>query len=101
MAFLIDRPAFETAAVGAPKSTIGMPFGKRLGIYNVDECAADPRGGLFFRVYSGRDGISPDTMSYGFVKQPNLKGSPFGAAKYAIFHLVDDWYWFRASNDWF
>ncbi len=38
-------------------------------------------------------------MSYGFVKQPILEGTPFGAANNTTFHLVDDWYWSHASND--
>lgn len=99
--FVGCRPSFEAAVWGTPRSEHGLPFGKRLGVYRVDERAADPRGGTFFRVYAGADGIGPDTLSYGFVKRPNRTGTPFGAAGYAIFHLIDDWYWLRASNDWY
>ena len=73
---------------------------QRLGIYLVDEYAADPRGGVYFRVYSGTDGIGPDQMSYGFAYKPNRKGTPFGAARHRLFRLGNDWYWFRASDDW-
>ena len=67
----------------------------------VDEYTADPRGGVYFRVHRGHDGIGPDVMSYGFVYKPNRIGTPFGAAGYHLFRLGNDWYWFRASDDWF
>jgi len=72
-----------------------------LGIYHVDEWASDQRGGVYFRTGTGPDGIGPDTMSYGFVYRPNREGSPFGASHYMVRRLGGDWYWFRASNDWF
>lgn len=101
LAFSFSRNHFEAAAVQAPPAKHGIEFEAKLGLYQVDKFAADPRGGVFFRVYRGRDGLGPDTMSYGFVKQPNRQGTPFGAAKYSVFHVTDDWYWFRASSDWY
>ena len=49
----------------------------------------------------GVDGISPDRMSYGFAYKPNAEGTPFGASRYRVFRLGDDWYWFRVSDDWY
>ena len=69
---------------------------RRLGIYEVGEYAADPRGGVYFRVYDGRYNFGPDRMSYGFAYKPNDKGSPFGEARYRVFPLGHDWYWFQA-----
>jgi hypothetical protein len=37
-------------------------------------------------------------MSYGFSYRPNRAGSPFGDRKYALFHVVGDWYSFQASQ---
>ncbi len=71
----------------------------RAGIFRIDQTEADPRGGVYFRVFQGQDGLSPDTMSYGFVYQPNHEGSPFGAAHYLTRRLQGDWFWFRASDD--
>ena len=56
---------------------------------------------MYFRVYSGSDGIEPDVISYGFARQPSRLSTPFGAADYRVFHIVDDWYWFRVSDDWY
>jgi len=78
-----------------------VPLDRWLGIYHVDEWASDQRGGVYFRTGTGPDGIGPDTMSYGFVYRPNREGSPFGASHYMVRRLGGDWYWFRASNDWF
>ena len=79
----------------------GAPLNRRLGFYGVDEYAADPRGGVYFRVYTGGDGIGPDQMSYGFAHKPNSEGSPFGAASYRVHRLGGDWFWFEASDDWY
>ena len=76
-------------------------FSRRIGPYQIDKCLIDDRGGTYFRVYSGVDGIGPDVMSYGFCYNPNRDGSPFGAAQYRTFRLGKGWYWFRASDDWF
>jgi hypothetical protein len=75
-------------------------FDRRIGPYDVDECLVDVCGGEYFRVYTGADGLGPDVMSYGFCHNPNGEGSPFGAAHYRTFRLGNDWYWFRASDDW-
>jgi hypothetical protein len=102
IAFAASRDAFEQMVPQATASEYqGTPFNRRLGVYKVDEYAADPRGGVYFRVYSGGDGIGPDRMSYGFAYKPNQKGTPFGAARYRLFRLGNDWYWFRASDDWY
>lgn len=102
IAFAVSRSAFEQLISQAPKSDRkGTPLNRRLGIYRVDEYVADPRGGVYFRVYSGSDGIGPDRMSYGFAYAPNTKGTPFGAAHYRLFGLGNDWYWFHASDDWY
>ncbi len=99
--FSVTRPAFEAHIDQAVVSDFGgAEFDGWIGPYKVDEFAADPRGGVFFRVYSGRDGIGPDTMSYGFAFEPNPEGTPFGAAHYRTFRLGNSWCWFRASDDW-
>jgi len=76
-------------------------FKRNIGPYVVDECLVDARGGEYFRVYSGADGLGPDVTSYGFCHNPNREGSPFGAARYGTFRLGNGWYWFRASDDWY
>jgi hypothetical protein len=102
IAFAASRSAFEELVSQAHKfDHQGTPLNKRLGVYYVDEYAADPRGGVYFRVHTGPDGIGPDQMSYGFAYMPNSSGTPFGAARYEQFRLSDGWYWFCASNDWF
>lgn len=100
IAFAASRSSFEQLIPRAETSKYGVPLNRRVGIYKVDEYAADPRGGLYFRVYSGSDGLGPDRMSYGFAHRPNPQGTPFGAARYRVFGLGNDWYWFRASDDW-
>ena len=109
IAFVASRPAFEGwLAQNPPKNytarkrsyRVSESLNKKLGIYRVDQYAADHRGGVYFRVYRGRDGLGPDTISYGFAYQPNLQGSPFGEAYYGIYPLGNGWFWFQASNDW-
>ena len=98
-AFLLSRPAFDqTVPTAAVSEFGGASLNRRLGVYMVDEYAADPRGGVYFRVYERPDG--PDVISRGFVFRPNKAGTPFGAAGYKTRHIVDDWYWFKASDDW-
>jgi hypothetical protein len=102
IAFAASRASFEQMVAHAtPSDYQGTALNRRLGVYTVDEYAADPRGGVYFRVYQGRDGIGPDVMSYGFVHKPNRQGTPFGAAHYQVFRLGNDWYWFHASDDWY
>lgn len=101
-AFAASRSSFEQLVTqAAPSEFGGTALNRRLGVYQVDEYAADPRGGVYFRVYTGGDGIGPDQTSYGFAYRPNTKGTPFGAAHYGVFRLGNDWYWFLASNDWY
>lgn len=100
--FRTVQSQFVRHITGAPTSASGgVKFDRWLGPYRVDEYAADPRGGVYFRTGTGRDGIGPDRMSYGFVYQPNRKGSPFGAARYMLRPTGGDgWHWFQASDDW-
>lgn len=100
--FLLSYSDFkQTLADTKPNAYSSEKMDKWLGIYKVDEYGTDSRGGVYYRVYSGMDGIGPDTMSYGFVYRPNKQGTPFGAAKYNILHVLDDWYLFAASSDWY
>jgi hypothetical protein len=100
LAFMISRSAFEQVRVQLPVSAKGkITLNRKLGLYEVDEYAIDSRGGVYFRVFWGGHGLSPDVISYGFVHQPNREGSPFGAADYQIFYLYGDWYGFRVSDD--
>jgi hypothetical protein len=99
--FIPCEPRFEQMLPSAPPADTRAALGRRLGIYHVDEWATDARGGVYFRTGTGPDGIGPDTMSYGFAYQPNRAGSPFGASRYMIRRLFGDWYWFRASDDWY
>ncbi len=100
LAFMTSRSAFEQVRVQLPVSAKGkITLNRKLGLYEVDEYAIDSRGGVYFRVFWGGDGLSPDIISYGFAHQPNREGSPFGAAKYQVFYLYGDWYWFRVSDD--
>ncbi len=102
VAFAAVRGEFEGCLASAAPSTYGgARLDRRLGIYRVDEYAADPRGGVYFRTGSGGYGLGPDTMSYGFVYRPNPRGTPFGAAHYVVRPVGGGWYWFRVSNDWF
>jgi len=102
IAFAMNRASFDRLLQDADHGAIADDAAAvHAGIYRVDEIASDPRGGTYFRVFSGTDGLSPDTMSYGFAYRPNAEGSPFGASQYKVRHLQDDWYWFRASDDWF
>lgn len=99
LSFFCHRSAFERALEQVPTAERGIPAKLRLGIYQIDEYATDPRGGIYFRTAVGSDGFGPDQMSYGFVKDPNRSGTPFGRAKYRVHGLVHGWYLFAASDD--
>ncbi|WP_242053931.1 hypothetical protein [Nostoc parmelioides] len=100
LAFMISQSAFEQVRVQLPISAKEkITLNRKLGLYEVDKYAMDSRGGAYFRVFWGGDGLSPDVISYGFVHQPNREESPFGAANYQVFYLCGDWYWFRVSDD--
>ena len=98
-AFWASREAFDEALGALPDD--GAEWHQRLGVYRVWDVRSDPRGGTYFRVRTGSDGIGPDVVSHGFVRGPNLDGSPYGAGGYRISRLAGDWYRFRASDDWF
>ncbi|MEM6552608.1 MAG: hypothetical protein AAF750_10845 [Planctomycetota bacterium] len=101
LAFRFAQSAFEQMVPQAQASDYGgHPLHQGFGPYYVDEFAADPRGGVYFRTRRGSDGIGPDTMSHGFVKHPNPNGTPFGAARYRLFPIGNGWHQFQASNDW-
>jgi hypothetical protein len=100
LAFMASQSAFEQIRVQLPVSGTGkITLNRKLGFYEVDEYAADSRGGIFFRVFSGGSGLGPDVTSYGFAYRPNSEGSPFGTADYQVFYLHENWYWFRVSDD--
>jgi hypothetical protein len=102
IAFWCSRSSFEKLVEELQAKNEGEQLGEtQAGLYRVDEAARDERGGVYFRVYRCRDGIGPDVLSYGFCKEPNSAGSPFGAASYRVYRLGRGWYWFRASDDWF
>lgn len=107
IAFWSSRSEFEAAAgelvvpVDPDQGYTREALERRFGVYYVDEYGVDARGGIYFRVSTGHDGIGPDQMSYGFARRPNPEGSPFGAARYSLTHLSGDWYLFSASDDWF
>jgi hypothetical protein len=100
IAFLAVRTRFDSFVASAPVSDYGSKkLDRWIGIYHVDEYAADPRGGVYFRTGSGPDGIGPDMMSYGFVYRPNPQGTPFGATRLEIRRITQDWCWFQTSDD--
>jgi hypothetical protein len=102
IAFAAARDSFNEMLLEATSSVDRrVTVSRRLGVYTVDEFATDPRGGAYFRVHSGYDGLGPDVMSYGFAYQPNKLGTPFGAKEYRVVQLDKDWYWFCASDDWY
>ena len=98
IAFSFSRAAFEQLVLEGAPAGAGDVWA---GVYHVDDYEIDPRGGMFFRVYTGHDGIGPDQMSYGFAFRANAEGTPFGASKYRRHRLGDDWCWFRVSDDWY
>jgi hypothetical protein len=101
VAFMAVQSRFDSYLQSATASEYGgTNLDRWLGIYHVDEYAADPRGGVYFRTGTGPDGIGPDTTSYGFAYRPNGQGTPFGAAHYLVRPLGRGWYWFQASDDW-
>jgi hypothetical protein len=99
LAFLHARPAFQASLAAAPPAHAGGErFDRRLGMYYVDRFAADLRGGVYFRTRYSPDGFYAHRMTYGFCHRPNQEGSPFGDGKYALAHVVGDWYAFQASE---
>lgn len=99
LVFASVRTQFDALVTAAPTSDDGVPLNRRIGLYRVDEFARDPRGGVYFRVYIGPDGIGPDRLSAGFAYQPNRTGTPFGRARYQLHSIGDGWYSFSASDD--
>jgi hypothetical protein len=99
LAFLHALPAFEGSVASAPPAPSGGErFDRRFGVYHVDRFAADPRGGCYFRTHCGPDGFYTSKMTHGFSYSPNQAGTPFGDEKYALSHVVGDWYAFQASE---
>lgn len=100
LGFLLSQPEFSALAesVPVPLSERGI-LEYRAGLFKVDRCDTDPRGGLYFRTHRGSDGLRPREISYGFARRPNPSGSPFGNVNYRRSHLIGDWYCFAASNE--
>jgi len=104
LAFLCWRGSFEQLLVSAEVSGQAQhgvtAMDRRVGIWHVDRCARDPRGGVYVRTGTGPEGLGPDVVSYGFAHRPNGEGTPFGNARHRVSRLVGDWYVFEASDDW-
>jgi hypothetical protein len=99
LAFLHSLPAFEASIATAPRAySSAKRLDRRFGVYHVDQVATDPRGGIYYRTRSGPDGFQMKKMTYGFSHRPNAAGSPFGDEKYALTHIVGEWYSFRAGE---
>lgn len=99
IAFTAHRSSFDALLANAPAPGRPVALHKRVGLYQVDAVAVDSRGGTYFRTGIGSDVI--DTLSFGFAKEPNNKGTPFGAAKLVLRPLGNGWYWFTVSDDWY
>lgn len=69
---------------------------ERIGIYHVDEIAAEKRGGIYFRISRGGFMLSEDSV--GFVYRPNPEGSPWGDERYWLMPIDQDWSVFGASS---
>ena len=98
IAFSFSRAAFEQLVLEGAPAGAGDVWA---GVYHVEDYESDPRGGVFFRVHTGFDGIGPDQMSYGFAFKANAEGTPFGAARYRRHRLGGGWCWFKVSDDWY
>ena len=99
LAFFACRSRFDRiiADSGArPRGSAEVWF----GLYYVHGYETDSRGGTYFQTCQGADGIGPDTLTSGFVWQPNPVGSPYGNSQYSTQWLFGDWYSFSASDDW-
>ncbi len=99
LGFSASRSAFDRYL--SARTPIGPEAGappRFVGLYRVDACLSDPRGGVYFRCFSHPDGIDADTVSYGFAHCPNPQGSPFGDAGYMPRPLGGDWFVFSASD---
>lgn len=98
--FPLFQDAFEQLVKTSPAKRDFSGFAsQKIGPYPVDDYCADDRGGVYFRTNTGRDGLGPDTVSYGFAFRPNLQGTPYGNTSYELTQLFGDWYTFSASND--
>lgn len=100
IAFSLSRSAFEAfiADSAQVKQVCGQNVRQQFGLYRVEDCDRDPRGGIYF--LTGWHGFM-FTSAYGFVYQPNPEGSQrFGQDSYTYQVVIDQWYWFRASQDW-
>ena len=106
---------------------VAIPFEQHVGMFFVNDYAADSRGGLYFRVSKYLPLFSIDQFSCGFVTHPNPHATPFGAAWYELTPIepvvvpllskVDrtnegtdrdrdneqhhDWHWFCVSDDYY
>jgi hypothetical protein len=97
--FYQDEFQALAAAENLPPNRDRQQIDRAIGPYHVDEYAADPEGGVYFRTATGPDGIGPDQFSYGFAYQPNNHQTPFGRSRYQLDHLFGDWFVFEVSND--
>ncbi len=104
IAFNANRDDFEKHLKDPPtadESLFGFPLEERIGPWSVESYASDEKDGIYF-VYGKRgEGMGIDTMVYGITYRPDPKGTPYGAARYQLTEIEDDWYVFKASNDWF
>jgi len=100
IAFAGCRGGFEQRLRLASSTTNPVAQGQAIGIYNVDKCAADARGGVYFRTGTTKVGFLDSSMvSMGFVYRPNTEGTPFGTANYRLGRLSGDWFWFSVYDD--
>ena len=91
LGFAISHGPLERAV------TMGSKAPVRAGLYDILDIAHDPRGGVYLKTGETPNWI--DTESFGFVKDPNPEGSPFGNADYTLTPLSAGWYAFAANND--
>jgi hypothetical protein len=97
LAFELSRPAFERIAKDKAQCN-GAMISQALGVYRVEECDRDSKGGVYFK--TGAHGFMFDECAYGFAYKPNAKGSDrFGWDTYAHTQVSGDWSWFKACND--
>ncbi|MBD1856726.1 MULTISPECIES: hypothetical protein [Leptolyngbya] len=101
IAFSLSRPAFDAFIANEAKlvKLCRDPLKPQLGIYRIKDCDIDSQGGIYLQ--TGWHGFLFNSAAYGFVHRPNPHGSErFGKDIYEYHPVVEDWYWFRASQDW-
>jgi hypothetical protein len=97
--FRLTSSSFQAVVDSPPPSRDDrIPVGRWLGVWFVEECRTDGRGGTYFPIATRAAILGPHTWGFAHLPDQAEPPTPYGC-DFGVEHIAGDWYWFHAWED--